>query len=198
MMHPNFPITIKSIFANTARSEERHMSLKIRTMTLILAGFLLLNGVAAAANITRSDPTGDVYHVKWTGTIPAYYKEDGKNNIDITELSVKINETHVTMELTVLGEIQNSSCAYLLYFNTTDATYVMRYGEYTTSGEPGSIVLPGENFDWTNIDISMIKNLTGNVTVINNGRTISTVLPLIGSDEKVDLWAVSYEYLADL
>jgi hypothetical protein len=157
--------------------------MKLRSYGIVIISLLILLGscfTAAATSIT--DGTGDVWHWANAGTTWSWVGNVGnKPNIDITEVSYKVNQDKITLSLKVSGAIQTSDkIFYWIFYNSTDTQYWLSY----TNGSGSGFGIKGT--DYMNI------TQTENVTI--SGGTLSVVLDVLGDTSKVELWGYAAEY----
>jgi len=138
---------------------------------------LLICASFTASAINFSDPTGDVSY----GTTSDYIGEvDDRPNVDITQLSIIVKSSSVTLSLTVAGAIQISEeVGYLAYVNSTDTMYGMSLNNDQIIG--WSMNRSSEVSEYTN----------GSVTV--SGDTLSTVFNLRDNTSMVTVYGLTKE-----
>ena len=155
-------------------------------MVLIGIGLLLLSNISVMA-VTVTDPTGDVVHATWSVNNWGYASITDKPNIDITSVSADINNGKLTLSLTVVGPIvQSENTAYIVRFNTSDATYMMMYGGYGGDLNGTSWGTPN-NGNYLNMSF-------GKVTLVGT-NTITSTLNVSGTaTTKVALYGTAYQY----
>lgn len=149
----------------------------------VIVTLFLSCSVAAAETLT--DPSGDVYHWKSTGTgFQWEASTDARSNIDITELSFTTNGDQLTLSMKVAGSIEASeTISYIAWVNVSDSYY---YWLTYANGEGGGFAINNEEgaaqFDY-DPDISV------------NGNTISATFDIVGDDpSSSNLWGWAAEY----
>lgn len=147
------------------------------------AMILILSSLTgSAAELT--DGTGDVYHHKWSQNQWTWTASTvDKPNIDITKVSYSVSDDTLTATMEVNGEIESSTkIAYFLYFNTTDAIYMLSY----VNGQGAALGMSIGG------DINMSYG-----EVIATGNTMTATIDLLGDNTAEDFWGVAAEYSAD-
>lgn len=137
---------------------------------------LLFSSMTVTAE-TESDAQGDVWHFVY----PYWEKQtiDDQPNIDIKEIKAEISGDQITLSMTLwpggtFTRSQYEKAAYIMFFNTSDAWYMMSYVDNV--GEN-----PMHSAFGTSLSGSYIPPYSfGNVTV--NGDTISATIEKVGDD----------------
>ena len=159
--------------------------MKIYRSYILLIGLavILLSSVLVSAE-TQTDPSGDVYHWKLTGTAWGWIPStDPRPNIDITELTYTSDGNQITISLKVAGTIQSSeNIIYWATVNTSDAFYWLMMNNQNGTG----MAMNTENamqFELANATVS--------------GDTLSCTFNLVGNDyNSTEYWGYAYEYEA--
>jgi uncharacterized protein YxeA len=161
---------------------EKSTMKKILVFLIGLVFITTLSSNALAESVT--DPTGDVYHWRNTGTTWGWDTNIGtKPNIDITDLSYSINGETVVLTMTVAGTITDSELiSYWGYLNTSDSTYMFSWND-------------GEAFGFgTNTEAGSYE-MDYDPEITSNGNTISASYDVIGSFQTdVEVWGWAAEY----
>ena len=154
--------------------------MKTRNIAIVGLIVLLCSSCYTAAAESVSDGTGDVYHWSQTGTAWSWSANiANKPDIDITKISYTVDAGKITLKMEVAGSIQTSDkIGYYVWFNTTDAVYMLSYMNDTGTG-----------FGWGTSGMNFTQ---GNVTV--SGNTLSAVLDALGDTTDVELWGWAAEY----
>jgi hypothetical protein len=125
---------------------------------------------------TESDPEGDVWHY----VFPYYESQtvSDQPNSDIKEISAEINGDQITLSMTLwpggtFTRGSNEYASYIMFFNTTDAYYMMTYSDIIETEARGA----GMGFTLTDYNPPMT---TGEVVV--NGNTISVTMDKVGNE----------------
>ncbi len=160
--------------------------MRIWKSSLLIIGLcvLVLSSMTAVAE-TESDPQGDVWHFLWP-----YWQEqtvDNQPNIDIKEIKADVVGDQITLSMTLhpggtFTRGDNSHIVYMMFYNTSDAYYMMTYSD-TIDIEPIGSAL-GLSLEGTTLPS------TAEVTVV--GDTISATMDKVGNDTT----AVSFHGLA--
>ena len=135
---------------------------------------LVLSSMSAVAE-TESDPQGDVWHFVYP-----YWQEqtiDNQPNVDIKEIKAETSGAQITLSMSLypggtFSRGDNFYAMYVMFYNTSDAYYMMTYGD--TQGED-----PIGNAIGFSLDGSYMPS-TAEVTV--NGDTISATMDTVGDD----------------
>ena len=157
--------------------------MKLYKSCILIVGLavILLSSVIVTAE-TETDPSGDVYHWKLTGTAWGWTPStDPRPNIDITELTYTSDGDQLTMTMKVAGSIQSSeNIVYMAWVNTSDAYYWLMVNDQNRSG----MAMNTENamqFEFANATVS--------------GDTITCSFNLVGSDyNSTEFWGYAAEY----
>lgn len=165
------------------------MKLWKSSVLIIGIAVLLFSSMTVTAE-TESDAQGDVWHFVY----PYWEKQtiDDQPNIDIKEIKAEINEDQITLSMTLwpggaFTRSQYEKAAYIMFFNTSDAWYMMSYVDNV-----------GENPMHSAFGTSLTGSYTppisfGNVTV--NGDTISATLDKVGDDTTtIELYGTAWIY----
>jgi hypothetical protein len=156
---------------------------------VVIASLILSCSIAAAESL--SDPSGDVYHWKSTGSGFQWEASvDAKPNIDITELSIETDGGKLTLKLEVAGSIQSSEkITYIAWVNVSDSYY---YWLSWTNGQGAGFAVNTEEgsgqFDYE-------------PDVIASGDTLTATFDIVGSDPSTSNvwgWAAEYTQLNDI
>ena len=157
---------------------------------------MILSGITIIANAELEDQ-GDIVHhlVSTDGTTWVYeYSNEARDDIDIKEITYSNDGTTLTVTMEVYGTIQTSlKHAYMLYYNTTDATYVFMW-------LPSGGIATGWDFDFLGMDVSEIpiEDLptaftTGTFTA--EGSILTGEITLLGSGDADIIWGYTQESL---
>ena len=144
------------------------------SMLIIGLAVLLLSSLTVSA-VTESDGQGDVWHF-----VAPYWQEQtvsNQPNVDIKEIKAEESGDQVTLSMTLWpgGTFVPSGSTYvacIMFYNISDAWYQMSYS-YSPGQEPFSIGMGKSTEGMPSI---------GDVTVSDNGDTISTTLDKVGDD----------------
>ncbi len=108
--------------------------MKLKKYNLFVVGMMVLMMFCFSASAeTVDDDNDDIFHATWDETLLKYTTSPSsvdKPSIDITGMSAEVDGTNLTITLTVAedGEIVNSSLVgYTVFYNTSDAAYVVIY-----------------------------------------------------------------------
>ncbi len=152
--------------------------MKLWKSNLLIIGIivLFLSSIIATAE-TETDAQGDVWHFVY----PYWEKQtiDDQPNIDIKEIKAEVSGDQITLSMSLwpggaFTRSQYEKAAYIMFFNTTDAWYMLSYVDIV--GEP-----VGGSAMGTSLTGSYSPPISiSDVTV--NGDTISATLEKVGDD----------------
>ena len=137
---------------------------------------------------TESDAQGDVWHFVY----PYWQSQTVSNqpNIDIKEIKAEISGDQIELSMTLwpggsFSRSQHEHAVYQMYYNTSDAYYVMTYSDFVRLDPISSA-----------IGVSLIgshNHSSAEVTV--NGDTINATLYKVGEDTiKVEFYGTAWMY----
>lgn len=155
------------------------MKLWKSSMLIIGVAILILSSIPVSAE-TETDPTGDIYHWRYSETAWSWGPYDGdKPNIDITSVSYEINGQQATLEMTVDGSIQDSeNFIYFIHIVSDEGTYQAFY----TNGlgmYGGTLGYQGQG--------GMLDNPV-------SGNTFTAVFDIQDPDATFTVWGEAIEY----
>ncbi|MFO8077246.1 MAG: hypothetical protein R6U21_01190 [Thermoplasmatota archaeon] len=155
---------------------------KILVLPISLVLLAAIGATVTAESVT--DPTGDVYHWKYTDTTWGWDTNIGdKPNIDITDLTYTINGDQVTLSMNVAGTIASSEgISYTIWLNTTDSYYTAGW----TNGEGYGMGVSTEEGSYE-MDFEPEISVSGNTITV----TFDTVGTFTGIDA---FWGFSQEF----
>ena len=154
-----------------------------KMIILLISIVFLATFMTSVSAETTTDPTGDVYHYRYTGGVYGWdYNVADKPNIDITDIAYTINGDQVTLTVTVAGTIANSELvSYWTYLNTSDSNYMFSW-------------MNNEGIGWgTNTNEGSYQmDFEPDITV--SGNTISATYDVVGTFSNPDVWGWAAEY----
>jgi hypothetical protein len=161
------------------------MELWKSSMLIIGVVVLILSSIPVSAE-TETDPTGDIYHWRYSETAWGWGPYEGdKPNIDITSVSYEIDGQQATLTLTVDGSIQDSeNFIYYVHIVSEEGTYQAFYtngvGMYTASE------------GYSGYQGGMLDNPV-------SGNAFTAVFDIQDTDATFTVWgqAIEYESLGD-
>ena len=80
--------------------------MKYRKIIFAVVSLCVLLGSCFTVSAESEDDTGDVYYTSDTGL--HWTQNNDRDNVDITTVSATVNGDKITLNLTVLGTIQNT------------------------------------------------------------------------------------------
>lgn len=151
--------------------------MKLWKCSLLFVGVtvLLMSSLTVSAS-TVSDDQEDVLHF-----INGYYEQTpvSKPSIDIQEISADISGDEITLTVTLwpggtFNRGDDQGIILLLYYNTSDATYIMTYTDYIGIGAIGATL---------GAPIGTGGYIPSSGEVVINGNTLTSTLNKVGDDE---------------
>ena len=153
--------------------------LKKKYYVFVVIIILILISTTSLAE-TLTDGINAVYHKRMSDGAGGYVYTNDKYNIDITEVSYKVNDNKLTLTIKVDGVIEDSGfIVYYLFYMSKDASYLMMYSN-------GSGVVYCDN-DY-NISNSAVVTKTFDDTI----KGVCSLFRTYTS--KVDLYGTAYQY----
>jgi hypothetical protein len=156
---------------------EEENFLKIRKVIFLIIGavLILLLSCFSAMAATENDNQGDVWHFVWP-----YWQEqavDNQPNIDIKEIKAETNGDQITLSMSLwqggtFSRGDNSYAMYVMFYNTSDAYYMMTYGDIIGETPLGNAI--GFSLDGS--------YLPSSAEVIVEDNTISATMDKVGDD----------------
>ena len=162
-------------------------TLKISKTFLGILALINIISLTATAE-TESDVQGDVWHI----TYPYWQSQNVSNqpNIDIKEIKAEISGDQITLSMTLWPEgsfsrNQFEYAAYIMFYNTSDAYYMMSYSDIIGLDPFGSAMGFSLNGGY----------LPSSAEVTVSGDTISATLDKVGDDTiKVEFYGTAWMY----
>lgn len=164
--------------------------MKTRKKSIIfLAATILLIAISTTVIAeTESDAQGDVWHFEY----PYWQSQtvSDQPNIDIKEIKAEVSGDEIRLSMTLwpggsFSCSQYEYAGYQMYYNTSDAYYVMSYFDIAGVDPISSAI--GISIDG--------KNNHSNAEVTVNGNTINTTLDQVGEDTtKVEFYGTAWMY----
>ena len=153
-----------------------------RNCILIVSMLVLVISAITVSAGTVTDASGDILHVEYTRAGWSGQAYTGsKPNVDIVSISGDVSGNTLTVTFKVAGSIEDSDkIVYTVFYNTTDAYYLMSYQNGT--GVAMGMPIGGLNFSMGN----------GTATAED---TITWTINLIGESTQVELWGFAAEYI---
>lgn len=165
--------------------------MRIWKSNLLIIGLcvLVLSSMTAVAE-TESDTQGDVWHFIW----PYWQEQTVSNqpNLDIKEIKAEISGDQITLSMALwpggtFSRSDNSYAMYIMFYNTSDAYYMMSYSDIIGEEPLGSSL--GISLDGTYLPPM------SSAEVIVNGDTISATMDKVGDDTTtVEMYGVAWMY----
>ena len=164
------------------------MKLWKSSMLFVGVAILLLSSITVSAE-TESDTQGDVWHFVY----PYWQSQTVGNqpNVDIKEIKAEISGDQITLSMTLwpggtFSRSQYSYVMYIMFYNTSDAYYMMSYSDVVGEDPLGSAF-------GMSLDGSYPIPSSAEVTV--NGNTISATMDKVGDDTTTtELYGLAWMY----
>lgn len=129
---------------------------KAITIVISIVPLILISTTASSAVVSKLDGIEDIYHQTISGNVTSLEFDQERPDIDIMKVSYYITEdSKVKVMMVINGFIKDSNdISYVLWYNTTNASYWVNYSNGTNNGWMTSLD-NGEQFtEIENVDVS--------------------------------------------